>query len=89
MIQMNLFTKQEQTDREHTYGGRGKIWGEGIVREFWMGMGMCTLLCFKWITNKDLLHKGLCSKLCGSLDGGRVWRRVDTCTCRTDPSLST
>ena len=27
---------------------------EGIVREF--GMDMYTLLCLKWITNKDLLY---------------------------------
>ena len=27
---------------------------EGIVREF--GMDMYMLLCFKWITNKDLLY---------------------------------
>ena len=27
---------------------------KGIVREF--GMGMCTLRCLKWITNKDLLY---------------------------------
>ena len=56
MIQMNLFTKQKQTHRlrEQTYGyqrGRG---GGGIVREF--GTDIYTLLCFKWITNKDLLH---------------------------------
>ena len=31
----------------------GKGWEEGIVREF--GMVMCTPLCLKWITNKDLL----------------------------------
>ena len=28
--------------------------GEGIVKEF--GMDLYTLLCLKWITNKDLLH---------------------------------
>ena len=32
---------------------REKGRGEGIVREF--GMGMYTLLYLKWITNKDLL----------------------------------
>ena len=34
---------------------RISLWllGEGIVREF--GMDMYTLLCLKWITNKDLL----------------------------------
>ena len=33
-----------------TYG----CWGEGTVRE--LGVDMYTLLYFKWITNKDLLH---------------------------------
>ena len=28
--------------------------GEGVVREF--GMAMYTLLCLKWIANKDLLY---------------------------------
>ena len=28
--------------------------GEGIVREF--GMDMYTLLCLKWITDRDLLY---------------------------------
>ena len=28
--------------------------GEGIVRE--LGLNMYTLLCLKWITNKDLLY---------------------------------
>ena len=35
-------------------GGR---WGEGRVREF--GMDVYTLLCFKWITNKDLLQSNM------------------------------
>ena len=43
-------------------------------------MGMYTLLYLRWITKKALLHRGLCSRLCGSLDGGGVWRRMDTCT---------
>ena len=85
MIQTNLFTKWEQTHRlrEQTHGCRRKGWGEGIVREF--AMGMYTLLYLKWITNKALLHRGLCSRLCGSLDGGGVWRRMDTCICMTEP----
>ena len=33
---------------------RGKEWGVGIVREF--GKDMHTLLYFKWITSKNLLH---------------------------------
>ena len=32
---------------------RGEM-GRGIVREF--GMDMYTLLCLKWVTNKDLLY---------------------------------
>ena len=33
---------------------RREGWGEGIVREF--GMGMYILLYLKWITKKDLLY---------------------------------
>ena len=49
--------KQKKTHRfrEQTYGCRevrGRIWGEGMVRESWMAM--YTLLYLKWITNKDL-----------------------------------
>ena len=49
---MNLFTKQKQTHRlrEQAYHYRAG----GIVREF--GIDMYTLLCLKWITNKDLLY---------------------------------
>ena len=32
---------------------QGEGWGEGIVREF--GMGMYKLLYLKWVSNKDLL----------------------------------
>ena len=53
---------------------------EGIVKEF--GMDMYTLLYLKWITNKDLLDSPCnCSMLCGSLDGRRVWGRMDSCIC--------
>ena len=45
-------TKQKETHklRERTYGCWGKEWGEGIVKEF--GMGMYTLLYLKWKTRK-------------------------------------
>ena len=33
---------------------RGEGWGEGMVREF--RMGMWPLLYLKWVTNKDLLY---------------------------------
>ena len=48
-------------------------------------MGMYTLLYLRWITKKALLQRGLCSRLCGSLDGGGVWRRMDTCTGMAEP----
>ena len=32
----------------------GKKGGKGYDREF--GVVICTLLCLKWIANKDLLH---------------------------------
>ena len=49
---MNLLTKQRETHRlrQQTYGCPG----EGTVRDF--AMVMYSLLYFKWITNKDLLH---------------------------------
>ena len=36
--------------------------GEGIVGEFWMDI--CTLLCLKWIADKDLLCNILNSAQC-------------------------
>ena len=60
--------QDELTSRE----GRGG----GMVSKF--GMDMYTRLHLKWITNKDL-HRELCSMCGGSLDGRRVWGRVETC----------
>ena len=76
MIQ--LLTKQKETHRrrEQTYGCRGgEGWGKaggGIVREF--GMGTYTLLCLKWITNKDLPYS----------TGNSVWERMDACICMAE-----
>ena len=53
MIQRNLFTKQKLIDNELMFT-RGEGWGEGIDKEF--ETDMYTRLCFKWITNKDLLY---------------------------------
>ena len=48
-------TRKRLTDLKHKLTvARGKGGGERTVREF--GMDMCTLLYFKWITNKDLLY---------------------------------
>ena len=75
----NELTEQKETQRhrEQTYGCQG----DGTVSEF--AMDRYTLLYLKWITNKDLLYKHmeLCSMLCGSLDGRRVWRRMGICRC--------
>ena len=32
-------------------------------------------------------HRGLCSMLCGSLDGRGVWGRMDTCICMPESLL--
>ena len=54
MIQLNLLTKQKETHRLREtdlwflVGGMG---GKGLF-----GVDMDTLLCLKWITNKDLLY---------------------------------
>ena len=51
----NELTKQRDSQtREWTYGCQRKQGEEGIARKF--GMAMYTLLCLKWITNKDLLY---------------------------------
>ena len=54
-----------------------------MVRE--LGMVMCTLLYLKGMTNKDLLYSTWNSVQCGSLDGRRVWGRMDTCICVVEP----
>ena len=65
---MNLLIRQKETHRlrEQTYGCRGgEGWrkdGGGIVREF--GMDTYTLLCLKWITNKDLRYSTWNSAQC-------------------------
>ena len=54
----------------------GRMTGKGQR----VGMDMDTLLYLKWITNKGLLYNmELGSVLCGSLDGGEVLGRMDTC----------
>ena len=54
MVQMNLQNRRRLTDLENNLmvaGGGGRMGGRD--REF--GIDMYTLLCLKWITNKDLL----------------------------------
>ena len=54
--------------------GRGRM-GGGIVRESGMDVGTYV----KRITKDLPYNRGNCLVLTGSLDGRRVWERVDTC----------
>ena len=59
---MNLQNKQTHRFQERANGFQGKVYGEGVVREF--GMSIYTLLYLKWITNKDLLYSTWNSAQC-------------------------
>ena len=60
MVQMNRFSGQRLRHRcrEQTYGQQGgKVAGGGGVMNWEIGIDMYTLMCIKWITNKNLLYK--------------------------------
>ena len=60
MIQMNWFAgkKYRHRCREQTYGHQGgKVVGWGGVMNWATGIDMYTLMCIKWMTNKNLLYK--------------------------------
>ena len=62
MVQMYRFAGQKLRHRcrEHTYGHqRGKAVGgwAGGVMNWATGIDMYTLMCIKWMTNKNLLYK--------------------------------
>ena len=61
MVQMNQFAGQKlrQRCREQTYGHQGgKVaTGGGGVMNWEIGIDIYTLICIKWITNKNLLYK--------------------------------
>ena len=62
MVQMNWFPGQKLRHRcrEQTYGHQGGKSGGGVVvggMNWEIGIGMYTLICIKWITNKNLLYK--------------------------------
>ena len=62
MVQMNWFAGQKSRHRcrEQTYGHqRGKVVGSGggCVMKWEIGIDMYTLMCIKWMTNKNLLFK--------------------------------
>ena len=61
MVQMNQFAGQKLRHRcrEQTYGQQGgKVVGGGDgVMKWEIGIDIYTLICIKWITNKNLLYK--------------------------------
>ena len=62
MVQMNWFAGQKLRHRcrEQMYGHQGgKAAGGGIggVINWEIGIDMYTLMCIKWMTNKNLLYK--------------------------------
>ena len=63
MVQMYWFAGQKlrRRRREQTYGHQGGgMWlgvGGGGVMNWEIGIDMYTLICIKWITNKNLLYK--------------------------------
>ena len=62
MVQMNQFAGQKLRHRcrEQTYGhqgGKAAGVGSGGGMNWAIGIDMYTLMCIKWITNKNLLYK--------------------------------
>ena len=62
MVQMNQFAGQKLRHRcrEQMYGHQvGKVvgGGGGVGMNWEIGIDMHTLICIKWITNKNLLYK--------------------------------
>ena len=62
MVQMNWFAGQKLRHRcrEQTYGqeeGKSTAGGGGGVMNWEIGIDMYTLICIKWMTNKNLLYK--------------------------------
>ena len=67
MVQMNRFAGQKLRHRcrEQMYGPQGgKVArGGGGVMNWEIGIDIYTLICIKWITNKNLLYKKINSKI--------------------------
>ena len=61
MVQMNQFAGQKLRHRcrEQMYGHQGEkvVGAGGGVMNWEIGIDMYTLICIKWITNKNLLYK--------------------------------
>ena len=64
VVQMNWFAGQKlrHRSREQTYGhqeGKAVGGGGGGVMNWEIGIDMYTLMCIKWMINKNLLYKKL------------------------------
>ena len=64
MIQMNRFAGQKLRHRHREQmcghqGGKAAAGGGGGVMNWVIGIDMYTLMCVKWVTNKNLLFKKL------------------------------
>ena len=58
--------------------GRRDSWG------LWDGHVHTTIFKVDHQQRASIWHRGLCSVLCGSLDGKGVWGRMDICKCMTE-----
>ena len=60
MVQMNRFAGQKLRHRcreKNVWTPRGESGGGGGVMNWEIGIDMYTLMCIKWMTNKNLLYK--------------------------------
>ena len=59
MVQMNWFAGQKLRHRcrEQTYGHQGEKAAGGGEMNWEIGIDIYTLMCIKWMTNKNLLYK--------------------------------
>ena len=84
MIQINLFAKQTHRLRGGTYGFQGGRMGVMDILRIWDGHVHTAVYKMDNQHGPTVQQKELCSILCGSLDGRRVWGRMDTCTCMAE-----
>ena len=80
MTQMNLSTKQKQTDRyrEQTYGCQERGYGRRIDWE--VGVSRCRLLYMEAINNKVLLHStGNHTQYPEKSPNGKEYKRMHIC----------
>ena len=78
IVQMNWFAGQKLRHRcrEQTYGHQGgkAMGGVGVggVMNWAIGIDMYTLMCIKWMTNKNLLHEKI-NKIKFKKNIAKIW----------------